>query len=164
MDDLISVDELRRLLDYDPDTGIFRWKVSMHGSRGKGGIAGCKRKQYWAIAIYKRAYCAHRLAWLYIHGRWPTCLIDHINMDGMDNRLVNLREATHSQNHANATKNVRNTSGFKGVILRSDGKAWCARICKYGKRIHLGRFATKEEAWAAYAAASVSLNGEFARF
>ena len=160
---MITAEQLRELLSYCPDTGIFRWRVPVRGSRGCGRIAGHVKGQYQCICIGKISYRSHRLAWLHIYGRWPVGEIDHINCDGFDNRIKNLREATPELNQANRTKTRRNTSGFKGVYRSSDGKAWASCIQKTGKSHHLGRFETREEAAAAYALAAVSLNGEFHR-
>ena len=160
---MITAERLRELLSYCPDTGIFRWRVPVRGSRGLGGVAGHVKGQYQCICIDKISYRSHRLSWLHVYGRWPIGEIDHINCDGFDNRIKNLREATPGLNQANRTKTRRNTSGFKGVSRRSDGKAWVALIQKNGKAHHLGRFETREDAAAAYARATVSLNGEFHR-
>ena len=160
---MITAEEIRSVLDYCPDTGVFRWKVSVHGSRGKGAVAGYNRGKYWGIAFRKKTYCAHRLVWLHVHGRWPVDVLDHINRDGFDNRLVNLREATPSLNQANRARPNCNTSGFKGVSRRTDGKAWCASVRKEGKDYRLGFFASAEDAAAAYNIGAIEHFGEFAQ-
>jgi hypothetical protein len=106
---------------------------------------------------------AHRLAWLWVHGRWPGCEIDHINSDGLDNRIQNLREATHAQNQRNQSKRSDNTSGLKGVSWHKRGKKWKAQICHMGKWHALGLYDCSEEAHKAYVAAAHRFHGEFAR-
>lgn len=161
---IITADELRHLIDYDPDTGIFRWRSApaAHLSYMVGKIAGTidKRRRRF-IVIGSRAYQAHRLAWLYMHGRWPTRYIDHANRDCSDNRFCNLREATPSQNQANRGS-VPNKSGMAGVFFDVRHKAWRAQVTVRGKRIFLGRFPSAEEANAVYRAAKVRAFGEFA--
>jgi AP2 domain/HNH endonuclease len=93
--------------------------------------------------------------------RWPVEL-DHVNGSRSDNRWCNLREATHSQNRANAQMRTDNTSGFKGVTwLKQTGK-WRARIEVNGKRIHLGEYDTRERAFIAYIFAQWKYHGDFA--
>lgn len=89
------------------------------------------------------------------YGREPAGEIDHINGDPSDNRIVNLREATRAQNCAN----VKGT----GVRFEEKRGKWLARICVNYRQINLGRYATREEASAAYEAAKVKHRGEFAR-
>lgn len=89
--------------------------------------------------------------------------VDHINGDGLDNRIANLRTCSMMQNQQNRKRCTRNTSGFKGVAYRRDNAKWRARICINGNRLNLGTFATSEEAAARYAAAARMFHGEFAR-
>jgi len=88
--------------------------------------------------------------------------VDHINGNGLDNTRPNLRLATTAQNNANSRKRSDNTSGLKGVYWdKRDGK-WKAQISVSGKNIHLGYFTDKDEAYAAYRAATEKHHGEFA--
>ncbi len=98
---MLTAERLRELLTYDPETGHFRW-VFTKGCRAGGQIAGTVRRDgYLCIAVDGRKHKAHRLAWFYMHGRWPHPEIDHINRSKLDNRLCNLREATRVENNAN---------------------------------------------------------------
>jgi hypothetical protein len=90
-------------------------------------------------------------------------MIDHINGDAMDDRLVNLRLANPSENKINQKIRCDNKSGFKGVSWYSRDSKWKAAIGLRGKRYHLGYFNTAEDAHAVYVAAAENLHGEFAR-
>lgn len=163
----ISAERIRELLEYDPKTGEFTWRVTRNNRVKIGQRAGCKNGcGYITIHSDGVRYKAHRLAWLHVYGEWPEGDLDHQNMDRSDNRIDNLRPATNSQNQANSCLRVNNSSGFRGVWLMRDhkrAKPWVAKIRKDGKRIHLGYFATPEEGHAAFTAAARRLFGEFAR-
>ncbi len=172
----ITAAELRAILHYDPETGIFTWRerpLSHFAAKGSwiywnarfsmkpAGIIDSRR--YVRVSINNRTYEIHRLAWLYVTGKWPSEQIDHINLDRADNRFCNLREATRSQNSANTSKRIDNSSGAKGVYWSRKTKKWRAQIGHKGKRIHLGLFNEKEAAAAAYERAAKTIHGEFAR-
>ena len=157
---MITQSELKEILHYDPDTGIFTGIEIKRGCR-KNGLAGyLKQEGYIQIKIFGKIYPAHRLAWLYTHGSFPINDIDHINGIRNDNRIINLREATHSQNQAN--KKYRNNSGYKGVSKNKN--KWQANIKVGKKTLYLGYFDTKEEAHEAYKQASIKHHGEFAKW
>ncbi len=147
---------LRELLHYDRDTGEFRWWKRVGDEVRLGERAGCLE-----ICVDERWYAAHQLAWRYKTGRWCRPMIDHRDGDATNNRWTNLRRATHSQNTANSRRPRTNTSGYKGVTRHR--RRWRAIICKKGRWIYLGTFATPEAAHAAYVAAARKLFGEFAR-
>ena len=105
---MLTAEYLRSIIDYDPETGIFRWKAAsasiggMWGGGYPGSIAGCQGSDgYWVISVSCHNYLAHRLAWLWVVGDFPAMAIDHIDRDRSNNRWVNLREATRSQNSLN---------------------------------------------------------------
>lgn len=141
---------VRELLHYDPETGVFRWRKKHARCIRAGDIAGCLDRfgaGYWRIRIDGKGYSGHRLAWLYVHGKWPEQVIDHINGDRADNRIANLREATHRQNQQNRTRVQRNnTSGVRGVTWDKVTKRWRAYIENMGHTICLGRYDDKERA------------------
>lgn len=153
---------LKSLLAYDAESGIFIWLVSQ-GTRVKGSRAGTTHRDdgYCYIALNRVKYRATRLAWLYVHGRWPKEHIDHINGNTSDDRLVNLREATRSQNLGNRKLNKNNASGLKGVSKYKS--RYMANINKDGVRYYLGLFDSPEEAHSVYCAKAKEFFGEFAR-
>ena len=152
---LLTAARLREVLNFDPETGIFTWRFKPNRCIRIGDVAGGKQIQgYWKISVDRRAYFAHRLAWLYIHGTWPVDQIDHIDCQKDNNRIANLREAGgvfNSQNQRKAHKN--NISGLLGAHWSAQEKKWRTAIMVDGKLIHLGYFPAAEEAHAAYVAA-----------
>lgn len=160
-DSTLTVARLREYLHYDSDAGTFTRHADgkvLPGSRaGRGG-----RRQ---LCIDGRMYYVHRLAWLYVYGRWPDRMIDHVNGDVDDNRLVNLREATSSENAQNKRLTSQNKSGFCGVAFddRKGSKNWRARIMLDGRSVSLGYFYTREEAAQAYRAAKQVMHPFWAR-
>jgi HNH endonuclease/AP2 domain len=153
---MITAERLRELLHYDPDTGIFRWLVSRgnqfaHIGAVAGYISGgSPRDGYRRIRIEGRIYKTSRLAWLYMTGKFPAAVIDHINLVHTDDRFCNLREATASQNNANRAMWADNPSGFKGVTWHKQTGKWRAMISVNKKLIHLGLFASRERAFLTY--------------
>lgn len=150
----LTAEKLRELLHYDPDTGIFTRKVSTSHNAKAGAVAGSQDGLgYLLIKVLSRPYKAHRLAWLYMNGTWPKLDIDHINRNRSDNRIANLREVTHKQNHQNRSKSSNNTSGHPGIYWDKQKSKWRAKIEHNQKQIHLGYFTDIEEALSARKAA-----------
>ncbi len=137
---MLTAERLREVLDYSPKTGVFR--------RGLKTCSGCNAQGYVQIMVDGKMYTGHRLAWLYVHGKWPADEIDHINRNRSDNRLTNLRECTRQENMRNVPKHKDNRSGYKGVF--PNRKKWSAQICKDGRKYHLGTYSTPAEAYEAY--------------
>ncbi|HEY7297856.1 MAG TPA: HNH endonuclease [Xanthobacteraceae bacterium] len=130
------------------------------GAVRAGAQAGYSRVDgYVRIQIDGAIYAAHRLAWLYVHGKHPTAEIDHRNGNPADNRIANLRECSRWQNARN--RGGRSPSGFKGVS--ADRSKWRARIKVDGRIINLGLFSTPKLAADAYDRAALLYHGEFAR-
>jgi len=155
---VIDLSVLKRKLLYNPETGIFTWTYS--ASRyPPGSRAGALHKYgYRWISITGKKVAAHRLAWLYVHGKWPEHQIDHINGKKDDNRIANLRDVTASVNALNIHKpTAKNKTGFRGISI--DRGKYRADICTRPKRHFLGRFDTLEEAKAAYDACKRKLMG-----
>lgn len=148
-------------MDYDPETGVFRWRVDRGHMAKKGDIAGTyTAKGYRIIMVLGKRYYAHRLAWLCANNEWPPDEVDHANGCKDDNRISNLRLAVKSQNGANKPIQRNNTSGFKGVSFHKATGKFQAGL----RRKFIGYFDTAEEAHAAYCAAAEKHFGEFARF
>lgn len=159
-----TAERLRKLLSYDPLTGVFIWLISPAPNTPAGSIAGANSDGYRIIRIDGGRYKAHCLAWLYMTGEWPIRQVDHEDTDRGNNRWVNLRLATGSQNKANMGKRADNNSGYKGVCWYPQTKKWRAQIGFQGKNTNLGYFNTPEDAHAAYCAAASQLFGDYARF
>jgi hypothetical protein len=162
---MITVDEVRKAVAYDPETGIFT-RLDHPGMRPQararhaGKSAGyISNDGYWRIKIGPTKFLAHRLAWVLMTGEWPTAQLDHRDLDRSNNRWNNLRLATPSQNITNSP--ARAASGYKGVYR--NGRKWRSRVSLNGKFRYLGTFATPEQASDAYLAAAKLLYGEFAR-
>lgn len=158
---MISADELRATLSFDPATGRFIW-LRPYGTKTKiGSVAGGRSKHqgYSVIWINKKSYRAHRLAWLYMTGAWPIGEIDHINGDRSDNRIANLRDVTAKQNQQNRRyARPDNVSSLIGAGWIASRKKWRARICLDRRSIYLGYFDTKELAHDAYLQAKRNLH------
>lgn len=160
----LTARRLRELLLYDPRTGHFAWRECPTHPEKIGQQAGWREpKGYWRVCIEGRNYQAHRLAWLWMTGKWPAAQVDHRDLDKANNRWSNLRLATNGQNQANTPKRRRNTSGIKGVYWHKRRGKWQAAIMVSGRLKSLGYRNTKEEAAALYAAAANQHFGEFAR-
>lgn len=167
----ISVDELRRILDFNPDTGVFIWKHRpehniQRNARFTGKAAGTTPTScgYGQINLNNLGVCrAHRLAWLHYYGEWPPQQLDHINGNRLDNRIINLRLATNAQNGRNRPASIKNKTKLKGVSLHKLSGLYRASITKDYKYHYLGYFSTPEEAHSAYCRAAEHLHEEFAR-
>ena len=158
---MLTQERLKEQLHYDEATGIFTWRLARQGVRS-GSVAGTVRPNgYIAIKIDRRLYLAHRLAWFYVYGEFPPADIDHINCMKSDNRIVNLRLATSSENQMNVQIQSNNTSGFKGVTWHKKRGKWQAQSKLNGKYRFLGYFPSAEAASEAYQAFAKRHHGEF---
>ena len=170
MKEELTQESLKKALDYDPSTGVFIWSnnrsvedfKSYRGYRAYQGryvgkVAGnvlhdkISDNFYLQINIKSKAYCAHRLAWLYIYGTWPENIIDHFDGDGLNNRIENLRSGDHRLNGRNRRMSKNNTSGVNGVYWDKLINKWVASACYMGekgvvKKNYLGSFDDIEDA------------------
>ena len=149
----ITLDQLRVLLHYDPETGRFTWRVKTCRKVVPGAIAGYVRPEgYRIIRIDKRGYRANRLAWFYVTGAWPTGDVDHIDGNPRNDAFCNLRDVSTAGNIQNQKRaHARNkTGGLLGVSKLKSSKRWRARICTNGVQTVIGWFDTPEEAHQAY--------------
>lgn len=168
----MTAEYLWSLVEYDPLTGIMKWLCDRSGRRLRGMEVGCIRPDgYRHVKIDRKMYLVHRLAWLYVHGRWPMRFIDHKSTIRSENWIDNLRECTRSQNGANRGAQLNNAAEVKGVhaVTWSNGKVmWKAQIYvtkEGGKKVgeYLGCYPTKEEAGEVYAHRASEIFGQFAR-
>lgn len=156
----LTVDRLKEALKYDPATGRFTWNVWAPRIKIGDEAGVITDTGYRIISLDGEHHLAHRLAMLYVNGRWPVHQVDHINGVRADNRIENLRDATPMENARNGKRRPGNSSGYKGVS-RARGR-WKAQITANYHIIPLGIFDTPEEAHAAYCAAAQKYHGDFA--
>lgn len=148
---------LKELLEYR--NGRLYWRVNRVRARA-GNEAGWFSNGYRRVTVDKIKLRASHIVWALCHGRWPALELDHVNGDKQDDRIENLREATHQQNGWNQPASPRNTSGVKGVHFHKKNRKWTATI-RAGAPQHLGSFDSCEAAAVAYNAAATRLHGEF---
>lgn len=160
---MTTQERLKDLLDYDPDTGVFRWRPDLNRNGIRSGyVAGYRRKdRYVCVRVDGKSYLAHRLAFIWMTGKCPE-LIDHINHDPSDNRWKNLRPATHAQNMRNMRSRTGSSSKYLGVSWGKASGKWRSEIKVDGNSKHLGLFANEAEAAKAYDEAAKKHFGEFA--
>lgn len=158
---MLTQEYLKSILWYDYITGRFAWingninnPINMHNGY-------VNYKGYLMLRIDGKHYRQHRLAWLYMTGKWPKSQVDHENNIKHDNRWCNLRNANNQLNHYNLLKPKNNTSGAKGVRLMKSGK-YQARIKHNQKEIYVGSFDSLELASEAYFNKAKELANEFA--
>lgn len=139
--------QLKKLLRYNPLTGLFTNRITRNSRAIKGSVAGyTTRKGYVVIGIEGLSFMAHILAWLYMTGVWPKEEVDHKDRDSVNNAWKNLREATPSQNNSNRNTPSNNTSGYAGVCWCSSNGKWRSEIGGRSFYKLLGYFENFEEA------------------
>lgn len=155
---MLTQARLKELITYNPETGIMHWRVT-RGKAQAGDVAGNPSKNRLQLTVDGIPTLVHRFIWLYVYGKWPDGVIDHIDGNGHNNRLSNLRDvpqAINTQNNRKARSNSK--SGFLGVIFDKRRGSYRAEITLDGKNKYLGRFSTPEEAHAAYLKAKRELH------
>lgn len=164
--ELPSHELISRLLTYDPETGKLYWLsrtpdmfdegTGRHSRQHTCDTWNTKNAFQEAGTMGTRGYRqlhlsdgarmrAHRVIWFMMTKKWPEN-VDHINGQRDDNRWVNLRAATKTENARNAKRNRLNTSGAMGVSFNKGSQKWQAYGSVNNRRIWLGRYATKDEA------------------
>lgn len=143
--------EAKEILEYDPMTGLVKWKDSSK-KKFAGWFPGYeKHLGYKEIYVGKTKVLVHRLAWAFVYGEHPKGLIDHINGNSSDNRISNLRCVTDLENNQNISKAKKTSkSGVRGVHFSSRINRWIAQITVNRKCSHLGCFKTVEDATKTY--------------
>lgn len=162
---MLTAEQLRKLLHYNPETGVFTRMENSTRPDLIGTEAGCVSKTlgYVLISVNCKTYYAHRLAVLWMTGKWPSSQVDHKNLIRNDNSWNNLRLATKKTNGMNRDRPSNNTSGYKGVSWYKPYAKWRAYINVDGKQRGLGYFSDIEEARAAYAKAAELHHKDFKR-
>lgn len=161
----VSADRIREVLDYNPETGAFTWRhvpgrKNSYAGKDAGSLAiFAGGKPYLSIRVDDILYLSHRLAWVHFHGVWPTAGVDHIDGNGLNNAITNLREATQAQNLLNRIHQSNSESGLKGISKH--GNKWRVRI-KNGSTNVLKAFYDLEEAKAWHTEMEKLIHGEFA--
>ena len=155
----ITQEELKAIIQYDPNTGDFTWLVSPARNVKAGALAGTYDDGYKRIGISGKYYRTHRLAWLYVHGKWPENQIDHINGIRDDNRICNLRDVSHGENQQNRKAAQKNSkTGFLGVMFFNGKYKATVAIPNSKKDKYLGVYGTPEEAHEVYLKAKRELH------
>jgi len=151
----LTAQRLRELLHYDPETGLFTRLVVTCNKVKIGDVAGTLQGSgHIGIRVLGKIRQAHRLAWLYMTGEWPTGEVDHIDGVPTNNRWANLRDVTRPINMQNRRRAyANNKSGFLGVDYRPNLGKWAAQIGVNGAKIYLGLFDSPESAHDAYVSA-----------
>lgn len=161
---ILTQDELKRQLHYNPETGIFTRLVSNSSRVKLGDIAGYLTKNgYIGVKVNDKQHYAHRLAFLYMDGMFPPAEVDHIDCVRDNNAWDNLRHATRSENQRNMEKPSNNTSGYRGVCFNKARAKYQARCNVDGKMVYLGLYNTPELAYEARTSYAKSHHGQFYR-
>ena len=152
--------KVKLLFKYVKSTGVLTNRVERGGKAHKGlEVKTVDGKGYYQVYIDCKSYRVHHIAWLYVHGYLPKQL-DHKNRIKTDNRITNLRKATHTQNNTNRSKNKNSVSKYKGVSKHTHGR-WQAQTKVKGKNIHLGCYNTELGAARVYNKFMRELHGEY---
>jgi HNH endonuclease/AP2 domain len=160
---MVSAERVREALHYDPETGVFTWRINKGKMRAGAVAGGLGAKGYWQIGVDNVRYYGHHLAWLYMKDELPHSLIDHKDANRTNNQWRNLRVATIAQNAQNGVIRPSNKSGRKGVSWHRGCGKWQTHIRINGKSVYLGLFDDLELAHQAYASAACAHFGKFAR-
>jgi hypothetical protein len=146
---MLTQEELKEYLHYDPETGIFTWIKSAGNGVKVNDVAGSLQNTgYLYIGIRSQLYYAHRLAWLYMYSRWPVEEIDHINGNKKDNRICNLRDVTKRKNLSN--REIHRKGKLVGTTFMNSTGKWKAQIYAENRIFFIGYFSTEIDAHRAY--------------
>lgn len=161
------METLRKVLEYDQDTGLFTWikndiKSNQWHSRFEGRVAGHRDAAGYVIINFEsKSYKAHRIAWYFMTGGWPDKQIDHIDRIKDNNKWKNLRLASNQENQFNTIHQKNSITGVRGVGLNRITGRWYSRITHNGKTYWLGYCYSQEEAVERYEKKAKELFGNF---
>jgi len=134
--------ELKKFVDYDPKTGIFRWVIANSNRVKVGDMAGYihRTKGYRYICINEKRYKASRLAFLYMEGYFPEHQVDHKNRIRDNDSWNNLRHVSSRCNSRNCKISKANKSGVIGVCWDKQSNKWSVKIGVLNKSKHIGYY------------------------
>lgn len=149
---MLTQSRLKEIFDYDSITGIFKRRLMTSVNSIIGTRPGCNHNGYIRMMVDGQRHQSHRLAWLYMHGEFPSQFIDHINGNRADNRIENLRDVNREMNIQNQRRARADNASTEllGASLHKATGRYIAQISKGGKKIHLGTFDTPDQAHSAY--------------
>ncbi len=146
---MLTQEELKQLLEYDPATGKWRWLIKRAHNCKDGWFNGHVSKTgYHTIRIQNKLYKCSRLAWLWMTGNFPEHLIDHIDGNKLNDCFSNLRDVPQRVNAKNRNNFVGKT--LPGTCYDKQRNKYSAQITVDYKNIALGRYTTELEAHKAY--------------
>jgi len=156
-EEILTREKLQQALHYDKDSGEFTWLTTSNRKKAGERAGTAVPHGYRKIQVYNKIYYEHRLAWLYVYGEFPQDVVDHIDGNGLNNRIENLRSVSRSDNMRNQLRpHVKNKLQVLGVSKTKTGKFKAQIFDK--KQINLGIFNTQEEASQAYLKAKRKLH------
>lgn len=164
---MLTQARLKEVVIYEPSTGVFT-RIGGKDSRWFGRKAGTVHSprdggtKYINIRIDGAIYKAHRLVWLYVHGHFPAQMIDHIDGNGLNNRLCNLRECDRIRNMWNRGRSTNNKSGEKNVSFHKGSGTWHVRFRIQGANRFFGSYTSFEEAASVARCLRSGIHGAFA--
>jgi len=146
---VLTVNRIDELFSVDIENGIFHRKpnTAHYRVQGKSGSSN-PRYPYIKICIDYNRYYLHDVLWFYAQHEWPHGVIDHINGNTKDNRIINLRDVSFRENSINQCRHRRGR--LPGPQWHSKNHIWYALIRFNGTQYHLGNFKTENEAYEAY--------------
>lgn len=153
--------QIARYFSYDPKSGVLTCIKDLSQRIKEGDIIGkgvVTPNTYIDVRFNGVVLRAHRISWMLYYGKWPSKEVDHKNRKKNDNRIKNLREASHVENMAN--RPARAVSGYKGVYRKNSG--WICKIGDKGRMYNMGTYDTPEEAALVYNKHAYRLWGKFA--
>lgn len=164
---MLTHSRLKEILNYNPETGVFTWKVRLAPRGPVGAIAGAYSaagRGRLEIRIGGKLYLGHRLAWFYVYGDMPSGMLDHVDGNPSNNRIDNLRQATIQQNNQNRAKRDGLTSEWKGVSWSTQYGKWMVQVTKDRKHVHRSVHDDERDAAETYIFASLDHFGEYGRY